>query len=77
VNLASRITGIAFPGSIVCSRAMRDELVDNGDYALRAMRPRYLKDIGRVPLFVLRRGVAAQSRFADRRQDLRDATRAR
>jgi adenylate cyclase len=77
VNLASRITGIAFPGSIVVSRSMRDELHDVADYALRAMRPRYLKDIGRVPLYVLRRGVAAQSRFADRRQVLRDATKAR
>ncbi|HLM62652.1 MAG TPA: adenylate/guanylate cyclase domain-containing protein, partial [Acidimicrobiales bacterium] len=77
VNLASRITGIAFPGSIVVSRTMRNELHDVADYSLRAMRPRYLKDIGRVPLYVLRRGVAAQSRFADRRQILRDATKAR
>jgi hypothetical protein len=47
------------------------------DYRLRSMRPRYLKDIGRVPLWVLRRAAPAESRFADRRRALRDAVKAR
>ena len=77
VNVASRITSIAFPGSIVVGHAMYDHLVDRPEYRLRSMRPRYLKDIGRVPLWVLRRGGAPESRFADRRRALRDAVRAR
>lgn len=77
VNIASRITSIAFPGSIVVGQAMHDHLVDRQEYRLRSMRPRYLKDIGRVPLWVLRRGAPAESRFADRRRALRDAVRAR
>lgn len=77
VNVASRITSIAFPGSIVVGDAMHDHLVDRPEYRLRSMRPRYLKDIGRVPLWVLRRGGAPETRFADRRRALRDAVRAR
>ena len=77
VNIASRITSIAFPGSIVVGQAMHDHLEDRQEYRLRSMRPRYLKDIGRVPLWVLRRGAPAESRFADRRRALRDAVRAR
>jgi adenylate cyclase len=77
VNLASRITAIAFPGSIVVSESLRDQLADRQEYRLRSMRPRYLKDIGRVPLWVLRRAAPAESRFAERRRALRDAVRAR
>jgi adenylate cyclase len=77
VNLASRITSIAFPGSIVIGPSLRDELVDRDDYRLRSMRPRSLKDIGRVPLWVLRRAAPAESRFAERRRALRDAVKAR
>jgi adenylate cyclase len=77
VNLASRITSIAFPGSIVIGPSLRDELVDRDEYRLRSMRPRSLKDIGRVPLWVLRRAGPAESRFAERRRALRDAVKAR
>jgi hypothetical protein len=41
------------------------------------MRPRFLKDLGRVPLWVLRREVPAESRFAERRRALREAMRAK
>jgi hypothetical protein len=41
------------------------------------MRHRYLKHIGRVPLYVLRRARGSESRFAGRRQALREAVRAR
>jgi adenylate cyclase len=78
VNLASRITAIAFPGSIVVDASLRDRLAGHPEYRLRSMRPRYLKDIGRVPLWVLRRaGAAGESRFAERRKALREAVRAR
>jgi adenylate cyclase len=77
VNLASRITSVAFPGSIVIGPSLRDELVDRNEYRLRSMRPRSLKDIGRVPLSVLRRAGPTESRFAERRRALRDAVKAR
>lgn len=77
VNLASRVTAIAFPGSIVVSESLHDRLVDRQEYRLRSMRPRNLKDIGRVPLWVLRRAAPAESRFAERRRALRDAVKAR
>ena len=76
VNLASRITAIAFPGSIVVGRGMHEHLVERQEYQLRSMRPRHLKDIGRVPLWVLRRAAPAESRFADRRRALREAVQA-
>ena len=76
VNLASRITAIAFPGSIVVGQGMHEHLVARQEYQLRSMRPRHLKDIGRVPLWVLRRAAPAESRFADRRRALRDAVKA-
>jgi adenylate cyclase len=77
VNLASRITSIAFPGTIVVSESVRDQLEEREEYRLRSMRARYLKDIGRVPLWVLRRAAPAESRFAERRRALRDAVKAR
>ena len=39
VNLASRITAIAFPGSIVVGPAFREQLADHEAYRLRSMRP--------------------------------------
>jgi adenylate cyclase len=62
VNLASRVTAMAYPGSIVVNESLRDRLADHDDYRLRAMRPRNLKDIGRVPLWVLRRTASRSGR---------------
>jgi adenylate cyclase len=55
VNLASRIVGIAYAGSVVVSDDVRDALVDQPGLGWRSMRTRYLKDIGRVALWVMRR----------------------
>jgi adenylate cyclase len=78
VNLASRITAIAYPGAIVVSESLRDQLSERDEYEMRSMRPRYLKDIGKVPLWVLRRTTPGQrSHFAERRRALRDAVRVR
>jgi adenylate cyclase len=55
VNLASRITAIAYPGSILVGESLRDRLAGHPEYRLRSMRPRHLKDIGSVRLWVLRR----------------------
>ena len=53
VNLASRIVNIAFPGTVVVSNDVADALAEDEELEVRAMRPRLLKDIGRVPLFVV------------------------
>lgn len=77
VNLASRMTAIAYPSSIVVDESMYDHLATDQAYRLRAMRARHLKDIGRLRLWVLRRSGPAESRFADRRRALREAVKAR
>jgi adenylate cyclase len=73
VNLASRITAVAFPGTIVVDQAVRDALIDDQRFRLRSMRPRHLKDLGRVPLWVLRRATPGEPKFAARRRALREA----
>lgn len=55
VNLASRATGIAYPGTVVVSSELREALEAHPEYGFRTMRPRTLKHIGRVNLSVLRR----------------------
>lgn len=55
VNMASRIVSIAYPGTVVVSEEVHDALADYPEYALRSIRPHYLRHIGRVPLWVLRR----------------------
>jgi adenylate cyclase len=77
VNRASRITAVAFPGTIVVDEAVRDALADDQRFRLRTMRPRHLKDLGRMPLWVLRRATPGEPRFAARRKALRDAVKAR
>jgi adenylate cyclase len=78
VNLASRITAIALPGTVVVGPELAEALQGDPAYVVRPMRPRYLKNIGRVALHVVRRsGPQKPSRFTDRRQALRDAVRAR
>jgi adenylate cyclase len=76
VNLASRVTAVAFPGTIVVGEALRDQLVGQPEYRLRTMRPRHLKDLGRVPLWVLRRSAPGEPRYAARRKALRDTVKA-
>lgn len=55
VNLASRIVSIAYPGSVVVSAEVADALGDDDEFDLSSLRNHYLKDIGRVPLWRLRR----------------------
>jgi adenylate cyclase len=75
VNLASRITAIAFPGSVVVSTELQEALGDDESFAWRSMRPRYLKNIGRVTLWVLRRAGDRQpsmlANIVERRADFR------
>ncbi len=53
VNLASRLVNLANPGSILASAEVHDALEDVPGFAWQAMRPRYLKDIGRTALWAL------------------------
>ena len=55
VNLASRIVSIAYAGSVVVSGDVHDQLADHPDLRWKSLRTRYLKDIGRVHLWAMRR----------------------
>jgi adenylate cyclase len=55
VNLANRIVSVAYPGSVVVSGELYDALEQHDDYEFTSLRNHYLKDIGRVPLWRLRR----------------------
>lgn len=51
VNMASRIVNIANPGSVVVSGGVHDKLDGDAAFRWRSLRTRYLKEIGRVPLW--------------------------
>jgi len=55
VNLASRVTNVAYPGAVIVSKDMHDALEGDDRFVFRSLRSHYLKDIGRVPLWALRR----------------------
>jgi adenylate cyclase len=55
VNLASRIVSIAYPGSVVVSSEVYEALADDAEFEFSTLRNHYLKDIGRVGLWRLRR----------------------
>jgi adenylate cyclase len=79
VNLASRATAIAYPGTVVVSPELRELLEPRPEFAFRSMRPRFLKHIGRVALSVLRRTDDAPSTIReaidDRRRQMREIVR--
>jgi adenylate cyclase len=56
VNLASRIVNIAVPGAVVVSESVVEAMAGDGRFAFHSLRPRGLKDIGRVRLWRARRG---------------------
>ncbi|MCL5077060.1 MAG: adenylate/guanylate cyclase domain-containing protein [Actinobacteria bacterium] len=53
VNLASRIVNIANPGSILVSDGVHQHLPPDENLHLVPLRPRYLKDLGSVQLWVV------------------------
>jgi adenylate cyclase len=55
VNLAHRIVGIAYPGSVVVPESVQDALADDDRFKLVSIRAHTLRDIGKVPLWLLRR----------------------
>jgi adenylate cyclase len=54
VNLASRVTGVARPGSVLCTQEVRDAAADDYDWS-RAGRYRLKGVSGQTPLFRARR----------------------
>jgi adenylate cyclase len=79
VNLASRATAIAYPGTVVVSPDLRAVLEDEPRFAFKTMRPRFLKNIGRVTLSVVRRADEAPSTIREaideRRRQMREVVR--
>jgi adenylate cyclase len=57
VNLAARIVAIARPRSVVTGPEVHEALAGTSGLSWRALRPRRLKGIGRVPLWAVRRSV--------------------
>ena len=68
VNRASRIVALAYPGTVVVSDEIHAVLADD-DFTWRPLGARQLKDIGRVPLWVLREGGAVRSSRPGERAD--------
>jgi adenylate cyclase len=71
VNLASRLVGVANPGTVLISDALRSALVDEESegFDTRALRSRALKDIGRVQVWKLVRPGSEPG--ADERRNMR------
>ena len=55
VNLASRIVSVAYPGSVIVSAEVREALQGRDELSFTSLRSHYLKDIGRLPLWRMRR----------------------
>ncbi len=66
VNLASRIVSIAFAGSVVVSGEVHDVLAQDERFAFKSLRTRYLKNIGRVQLYAVRRADDVTEGLRDR-----------
>jgi adenylate cyclase len=77
VNLASRMVGIAYAGAVVTSSEVRELLSDDERYAWKALRGRYLKHIGRVPLHAVRRAGDTTEGIAERARRRRGMVRDR
>jgi adenylate cyclase len=71
VNLASRLVGVANPGTVLISDELRTALGGEGavGFDTRALRTRNLKDIGRVQVWKLSR--AGSEPGAERRRNVR------
>jgi len=71
VNLASRLVGVANPGTVLVSGEVREALGAEGAHGFetRALRPRTLKDMGLVQPWKLSRGGSEPG--ADRRRSAR------
>jgi adenylate cyclase len=58
VNLASRLTELARPGTVLAPSELGAELEHDGRFVVRRAPSRRVRDIGRVELCTIRRGDA-------------------
>ena len=58
VNTAARLTGVAYPGTVLVDAGLADALADDPRYKLRSLRPVSVKGISRLAAHVLRRSNA-------------------
>jgi adenylate cyclase len=77
VNLAARLVGIAYAGAVVTSTDVRAALEGDDRFAFKSLRPRYLKNIGRVQLVALRRAGDTSEGMAERARRRRRVVRER
>jgi class 3 adenylate cyclase len=85
VNMAHRIVTVAYPSSVVVSPDLYEALKDDPDFVFKSIRSHYLKDIGRIPLWTLRRAsdpgepryTRAQARRLARREFMLERRRLR
>ncbi|WP_233510073.1 adenylate/guanylate cyclase domain-containing protein [Actinomadura craniellae] len=56
VNLAARLTAIAYSGSVLVDSALALTLANTAPYATSGLRPRHLQGLGKVRPYTLRRG---------------------
>ncbi len=79
VNLASRATSIAYPGTVVVAPHLRESLEGRPELSFKSMRPRHLKNIGRVQLSVLSHASDAPNTIREtideRRRQMREVVR--
>lgn len=78
VNLASRIVHIAFPGSVVTTDEVHAVAHEADGLAWKSLKPRRIKDIGRVPLWAVHAAsdddrVGPRSEVRERRTEAREA----
>jgi len=73
VNLASRIVNIANPGSVLVSDSVHEVVAASTDDELewKSLRARYLKEIGRVPLWAVQRPRADDAPETSRRDRIK------
>ena len=71
-NLASRMTSIAYPGSVLIDDDLCGLLQDRDEFSFRSMIPRRLKHIGLVRLHVLR-GAGEEDQHRRERRERRRA----
>lgn len=79
VNLAARIVAIAEPGTVLVSNELHEQLAiaAEEEFDGKPLRPRVLKDVGRVQLWTCRRASGDGGAGQSSRWDLRRARRER
>lgn len=77
VNLASRVVSLAYPGTVLCDEAVHAALADDDAYEWRSLGNKPLKNIGKVPVHVLRRHDGPHEPDDDRDREARRAERRR